>query len=222
MDTFKLLCKAYKDDCFSPKFMEYNEMLKKAEEEITVKMFKQHIVNEIALGRGSKLQNSLHNSLQNQKAELKAKLAKDHNNGYMFITINPKPSVSLNDFIKLLKKISSKTCFDKCLYVLEQRGDSAEHMGEGFHAHMLVKRNLNYKPTKLKTNVKNSCKKIVGNIHNEHQLNIQTIGEEFAKDKQNYIICDKTGDGKDKKQIIDKKWREQQKIDKYLGEIIFT
>ena len=184
--TFRILCEAYTGGD-TQQFIKYRDYLDKAEEEIVVKMMKEHLKNEIALGRGNKVQDSLHKSLQLQKQELKKQLSKKNNNGYMFITINPKPSVTLNDFRKLLKRISCKTCFDKCLYVLEQRGDDEEHMGKGYHAHMLVKRNLNYKPTKLKTNVKNTCVKYVGNIHNENQLNIQTIGEEFAQDKQNYI-----------------------------------
>jgi hypothetical protein len=203
------------------KFYKLNQMYMSAVKDITEKMMKTAIMNEVKLGKGEAFLVKMNNYIETQKVELKKQTAKKHNNGYMFITINPKPAVKLEDFRKLLKKISKKTCFEKCMYVLEQRGNNEENMGKGFHAHILVKRNLKYKPIKLKQNVKASCKNIVGNIHNDNQLNIQTIGEEFAKDKQQYIIGDKTGDGKSEKQNIDEKWRKTIGIEKYLGNIIF-
>jgi hypothetical protein len=124
--------------------------------------------------------------------------------------------------MKFCKKISTKTCFEKVMYVLEQRGAKISEMGKGIHCHMLVKRNLKYKPIKLIQNVKNSCKKIVGNIHNENQLNFRTVGEEYAKDKQDYITGVKTGDNKDKKQLIDKVFRKKEKIENFYGEKIFV
>lgn len=218
---FKLIAEEF--DVKNPiRFERLNQMYSNAVKEITEKMMKQAIMNEVKLGKGEQFLVKINNYIEEQKIELKKQTAKKHNNGYMFITINPKPSVQLKDFIKLLKKISKKTCFEKCMYVLEQRGKDSDEIGTGFHAHMLVQRNLQYKPIKLKQNIQNSCKKIVGNIHNDNQLNIQTVGEEFAKDKQQYIIGDKTGDGKDKKQDMDKIWRKEQGIGKYLGKIIFT
>jgi len=218
---FKLIATEF--DMEKPeKFYKLNQMYSTAVKDITEKMMRQAIMNEVKLGKGEQFLVKINNYIEEQKVELKKQTATKHNNGYLFITINPKPEVELKDFLKLLKKISCKTCFDECVYVLEQRGSDESSIGKGFHAHMLVRRNLSYKPIKLKQNVKNSCKKIVGNIHNENQLNLQTIGEDFAKDKQNYIIGNKTGDGKDIKQDYDKVWRKKEGIAKYLGNIIFT
>lgn len=226
METFRILCEAYKEDVFNSQFHEYNSMLKQAEHELTVGMMRTHIKNEIALKRGTKLQNALAASIASQKIELKKQQSILHNNGYLFITVNPKPEINLEAFRQFIAKISKKTCFEGSLYVLEQRGTMENNnLGKGFHAHILCSRNLNYKPTKCRTNVINSCKKMVGNIYNEHQLNIQIIGKEFAKDKKDYIIGIKTGSGKDEKQNADVVWRKHQNIEKFyeIGQkIIFS
>ena len=47
---------------------------------------------------------------------------------------------------------------------------------------------------------------------NNHQLNIQVIGDDFASDKREYMTGAKTGDGKDQKQIIDQHWRQAEQI----------
>jgi len=104
--------------------------------------------------------------------------------------------------------------------VLEQRGDTLENMGTGFHSHILFKRNLNYKPTKCITNLKNSLKKVVGDVNNQHQFNYKVIGSEFAQDKKKYIIGqNKTGDNKDQKQKTDLFWRKKEGIEEYLGDL---
>lgn len=150
-----------------------------------------------------------------------------YNNTHLWITINPKSSVSLADFQKFIAKIANKTCFTDYLYVLEQRGtlDSEEitSIGKGMHCHLLVKRNINYKPCKCITNIRNSAKRIVGNINHKNQLYIVTIGLDFAKDKKDYILGkNKTGVGADGvakivKQDADVIWRAKNNIDPYYG-----
>lgn len=154
---------------------------------------------------------------EKNKLKLKEKNAKKNNNQYMWLTINPKPDLSLADFRKVVDKISTKTCFADVLYTYEQRGSSTSSLGKGFHAHMLVKRNLKYKPIKLKQNIKYSCKRVVGNVNNDSQLNIQIVGEDYAKDKKEYILGVKNGDGKQAKQQLDPIWREKEKIERYYG-----
>lgn len=157
---------------------------------------------------------------ENNKKELKDQLAEKHCNKYIWITINPKPEIKLNQFIKLIKKITLKTCFTDYLAVLEQRGDTLATLGKGFHAHILFKRNLNYKPSKCIINLKNSLKKVVGNVNNQAQFNYKTIGTDFAKDKKKYIIGqNKTGENKDKKQEHDLIWRKKNYIGDYLGNL---
>lgn len=136
-------------------------------------------------------------------------LSKEHNNGYCFITVNPKPNTTLSDFQKIIEKAVERNIFTAFRYVYEQRGSCIEDKGKGFHCHILCKRNLNYKPSKVSSNLKNTFKKVT-NVDNPSLLNIQHIGEDFAKDKNEYIISVKTGKGKDVKQEIDVVWRQAE------------
>lgn len=154
---------------------------------------------------------------EKELAEKKQQLiSKEHNNGYIFITINPKPDVSLADFRKAVEKAAARNIFTECQYVYEQRGAMIAEMGKGFHCHMLCKRNLNYKPSKVANNIKNTFKDIT-NVGNPSLLNIQIIGDEFARDKVEYITGTKTGEDKDKKQDIDVLWRQAFGIDPFYG-----
>ena len=84
--------------------------------------------------------------------------AVEHNNGYCFITISPKATVELAKFKKQVEKAVARNMFESYLYVYEQRGKTIEEKGKGFHAHILVKRNLNYKPSKVVSNLQNTFK----------------------------------------------------------------
>lgn len=146
-------------------------------------------------------------------------LAKEHNNGYVFITINPKPQVSLEEFDRQVRKAIGRNMFDGVCAVYEQRGTNEEEIGKGFHAHILAKRNLDYKPSKVANNLKNTFKSVC-DVNNPALLNIQHIGEDFAQDKQDYILGIKTGEGKSIKQELDVVWRLKNDIKEYLGEKI--
>lgn len=154
------------------------------------------------------------------KMTLKENIAKDHNNGYCFITINPSPEITLTQLQEKVEKFVKRNMFDKYRYVYEQRGSTEENMGHGFHAHILLKRNLNYKPSKISVNTKNTFKGIT-QVDNPQILNIQHIGEDFAKDKDEYIDGVKTGEGKDQKQAIDKIFRQKNNLESIYGEKFF-
>lgn len=139
-------------------------------------------------------------------------VAKEHNNLYCFITINPNPSVALNTFHDKIEKFVNRNMFQGYKYVLEQRGATDDEAGKGFHAHILLKRNLDYKPSKVSGNTKNSFKGIT-KVDNPEILNIQHIGTDFAKDKDEYITGVKTGEAKDVKQEIDKLWRVKNNLE---------
>jgi hypothetical protein len=142
--------------------------------------------------------------------------AKEHNNGFCFITISPKESVSLANFKKTVEKAVARNMFTSYLYVYEQRGKNTDEKGKGFHAHILVKRNLNYKPSKVANNLKNTFKDMT-NVNNPQLLNIQHIGNDFAKDKVEYITSLKTDEGKDVKQEIDVIWRQAEDLLPFYG-----
>lgn len=150
------------------------------------------------------------------KGKIKENVAKEHNNGYCFITISPKEDYEFSKFYDKVKKFVERNMFLQYRYVLEQRGVKDEDAGKGFHAHILVKRNLDYKPSKIALNSKNTFKDVC-NVNNPKILNIQHIGEEFAKDKDEYMTGVKTGEGKDEKQAIDIIWRKANNIESVYG-----
>lgn len=154
--------------------------------------------------------------LKEKKQEL---ISKDHNNGYCFITINPPDDVSLKVFKTAVEKLVARNIYKESIYVFEQRGTSCEDMGKGRHCHLLCKRNLMYKPSKVAELTKNTLKNLV-DVKNPALLNIQHIGEDYAKDKIEYITGVKTGEGKDLKQEIDIPWRESEGLDPYYGNIL--
>ena len=154
------------------------------------------------------------------KGKLKEQLAVEHNNGYCFITISPKDSVNLEEFIEKVHKYVQRNMFRKSRYVFEQRGKTEAEAGKGFHAHILFKRNLDYKPSKIRVNSLNTWKNMCSCTDNT--FNVKHIGEEFAKDKDEYMTGVKTGEDKDLKQAIDIIWRKANNIESVYGEEFFT
>lgn len=208
---------------------ELNNEYQQARREIRNQMMRKIIKNEITLGKEDKFMTDMHNMLEEQKQQLKERTARKNNNSYLWVTVNPKPDVDLETFKSVVEKLVKKTCIDDYLYVYEQRGttedeyssdNDEDYLGKGFHSHILIKRNLNYKPCKLITNIKNTCKHIVGNVNNNNQLNMQIIGEEFAEDKKTYILGkQKTGEGKFIKQAMDEIWRKKYNLKQYYNNV---
>ncbi len=152
------------------------------------------------------------------KQQLKVKLSQEHNNGYLFITINPKcelnekhTRIHIMHFEKKIIKFINRNFCDDAWAVIEQRGDSDSSCGKGYHVHMEIKRNLNYRPSDIIKGVKNTFKEYC-NVKNPNLLTCQTHGEDYHKDKLEYIQGVKTGEGKDKKQEIDKTFRKKYNL----------
>lgn len=191
---------------------ELSELINKEMKDLYKRKIRQLLEQEYNLDQlGGKLKDIRGAIVENKESRSKLN-ARQNNNAYLWITINPKPSIAFPDFQKKITKLVNRSMFDACEYVFEQRGTSIEEAGKGFHAHVLATRNMKYKPSKCISNVKNTCKTLVGNVNNNAQLNIQIIGEDFAADKREYMTGVKTGEGKDLKQIIDKSWREHMEI----------
>lgn len=153
------------------------------------------------------------------KDKMKEKLAIDHNNGYCFITVNPKDTVVLADFVEKVHKYVERQMFRKVRYVFEQRGKTSAEAGKGFHVHILAKRNLDYKPSKIRVNSINTWKNMCS--CSDSTFTVQHIGEDFAKDKDEYMNGVKTGEDKDVKQAIDKIWRPAHNLENVYGEKFF-
>ncbi len=151
------------------------------------------------------------------KMELKEAVAKAHNNGYVFVTINPDKDCTLQKFETLVDKFAKRNMFKSYRYVFEQRGTTEEEAGKGLHAHILLKRNLDYKPCLVTKNSKNTFKSIA-KVDNPAILNIQHIGADFAKDKDEYMTQVKDDELKAEKQVIDKFFRNKMNLKHVYGD----
>ena len=150
---------------------------------------------------------------QRNRERLKELNAEKHKNSFLWVTINPKQSIKLCDFVKQVAKIAKYSCFTGYSYVFEQRGTLGEkNIGKGFHSHLLLQRNLAYKPSKCKQKIQRGCAKLVGNINNHNQLNFAIIGKDFAIDKYTYISAAKKISKQDK-QIGDVQFRKNNNLE---------
>ena len=155
-----------------------------------------------------------HDNIKLQQ-QLKEQTAKEHNNGYLFITINPKITTITEENIKIFEKsiikFINRNFIEQAWAVIEQRGTTEEIAGQGYHAHIELRRNLNYRPSDIIKGAKNTFKKYC-DVKNPSLLNCQIHGEDFHKDKLEYIEGVKTGEGKDKKQEIDITFRKKYNL----------
>lgn len=209
----QLITTHYKD---SPELMqEYSQMFFEEKKDLQRRKIKKILEQQYYLGTLGNLFNGML-KIENDNVQKKKRMtAVAHNNLFLFITVNPKPKIPFEDFKKKMEKLANRNIFNNALYVYEQRGSTEEEAGKGFHCHMLCERNLNYKPTKVVSCIKNTCKSLC-NVKDKRVLNIQLIGEEFMNDKRQYILGhNKTGEGKSVKQNIDDYWRKKNNLNNH-------
>jgi hypothetical protein len=200
-ELFKLICSQPMDT-----FLEYQALYHQEKTELTKRKIKQILEQNYKLDSLGEFQSCLKTLIKHQDGKLKLKLAKLHHNGWVWITVNPKPTIKLEEFKTKIEKLVHRKMFNGVEYAFEQRGISENDI-KGYHVHILAQRNLNYKPYNLKKNIINTCKSLVTDPASNHLINIQIIGDDFAKDKEQYFKGLKTGEGKSAKQEIDKIWR---------------
>ncbi len=163
-------------------------LLQSEEEALFKRKIKGVLEQEYQLDRLGPILKNIKTLSVNNSQLLKEKNALLHNNGYLWVTINPDPKVPLEQFMKIINKITTYSCFSQWEFVIEQRGTIAKkNIGHGFHAHLLFKRNLSYKPKDLIFKIKRGAKNLVKDVNNNHQLNFAVIGDDFAKDKITYM-----------------------------------
>jgi hypothetical protein len=129
---------------------------------------------------------------------------------WYFITINPRDDVTIVDFMTKIFKITNWKIFKKGYYVYEQRGDSMDTIGKGFHCHILVEDyTIEYKRliTRLEASFKMICMQPYKNT-----INVVRKKPEHAKETlEEYMRGDKQDDKLDKVNY-DKIWRRRNSI----------
>lgn len=135
---------------------------------------------------------------------------------YMWITVSPRPDVSLQDFHKAIKKYVSKKPITSYLYVIEQRGETVEDI-HGFHSHILITHKYT-RPSDLQREAISTFKNVCNcepdkNSHWFHILNIlPNDTDEDVERRKEYILGTKKDDTKQQKQEIDKIFRLQNNL----------
>lgn len=136
---------------------------------------------------------------------------------YSFIMINPHPQASLTEFKQTLDKAMKKTFIKKSLYVIEQRGESMEELGKGFHAHILINKG-DHRFSHMSREFANTFKKLC-DVSNPHCFNVSLCKPTDLYKRQNYMISRKSDATKWIKQDFDVIFRKERFLQPYYGEL---
>jgi len=139
---------------------------------------------------------------------------------YVFITVNPRPDVPLSDFKKAVDKSVQKTFIKKSLHVIEQRGESMDTLGKGFHTHILIDKG-DYRISHLKREFARTFGKLT-DVSNPCCFNIDFCKKEDIKKRQNYMLGWKKDETKHLKQVHDRPFRKKFLIKDYYGSLFDT
>ncbi len=158
---------------------------------------------------------SMSELLEYQK-ELVTKKAETKGSLVLWLTINPKNTIKLKDFMLKVDKFAKRKMFTKYFYVFEQRGRNRDEVGKGFHCHLLLWRCLSYPPSKIITNSKNTFKNICF-VNRFEIFNYHYLAPKMIEDKLKYITEQKYSDDKKLKQSFDSLWRVNNNINSYYS-----
>lgn len=151
--------------------------------------------------------NNIIKEIQDVRLSLGEKLEK--NNPYIWLCVNPGPTVTFNDFKLLVNKMITKVWIKSYVYVYEQRGINEMEVGKGFHLHAIIKRPDDKKPSHCVRELSNTFKKCC-DTSNFHFFQTKFIDEDEYRRKLEYILGTKESTSenqKDLKQAMDKVFR---------------
>lgn len=162
--------------------------------------------------------------IQNEVAELfqkheDRKIAKlrelkniEINKEWYFLTVNPKPDITLKEFMKTIQKALVKKWITYYIFVIEQRGETENELGKGFHTHIIFNKGI--KHCKIVKEMSNTFKNMC-DVSNFHLFNIKNIGDEEKARKIEYITGTKADDAKHLKQQMDIIFRKKENLKSY-------
>lgn len=134
---------------------------------------------------------------------------------WLFITINPKDGISVEDFKNKILSLSKWKVFQKGSFVLEQRGENNDELGKGKHAHIMIekysierKRLIN----RLETTFKNFCDKPY-----ENTINVKRKSPEHGRETLDEYMNGLKQEDKLLKVENDIQWRKKY----YLQDIYY-
>lgn len=136
---------------------------------------------------------------------------------YLWLTVNPSPETNLSTFIQIVQKMLQKKWIQSYVYVYEQRGQSEEELGKGFHLHAIIKKPEDKSPAHCIRELASTFKKVC-DTSNYHLFYTKWIGQEEYIRKLEYILGQKEStleNNKEQKQAMDKIWRNARSIEPY-------
>lgn len=136
---------------------------------------------------------------------------------FIFLTVNPKPSVNLLELKKAVEKCHTKKWIAEFAYAYEQRGIIP---GEypGIHVHSIIK----YREKKLseiKREIQNTFKNLIGNAKH---CDIKVLITKFLPDKEKYIQGLKGDEEKFAKSLNDINMRKDYGLDRIYSNYNYT
>lgn len=198
----------------NPQHVSFHNNLKKAQTEFEFQQLKRILREEFHLGINlTPKQILIKEHLEYLKLKKREFNADKRNDKYIWLTINPPPKnmkdVNPLTFVKDIQQLLKKTCIVAHEFCIEKFTKSGEHI----HAHILIERNLKYKPCLIKQKLlRTPFRKKYFTSHKitDNNFNFQKIGKDFKKDKEKYLR-DKTG-YKDPLRQKDIEWRKKHNI----------
>lgn len=138
-------------------------------------------------------------------AELKNGTVRSH----AFVTINWKPGTTPRDTVRILDNVFQKNWINKYLISYEQRGETVEDCGNGYHNHVILYNVDDKAKSQIQREIFNTCKSMVGSkLH----IHVDKIPTSWLKDKEDYINGIKWDSAKDAKIAIDKIFRKNYNL----------
>lgn len=135
---------------------------------------------------------------------------------YIFLTINPNPHITLLDFLGKINKMMTKKWITNYLYVFEQRGETLEELGKGFHFHLILEKPKTKKYSEMLRELANSANAVTDSS-NYNFFNIKNISEEEKERKIKYLTGRKADDSKHLKQDMDIIFRKNNNLLSYYN-----
>jgi len=151
---------------------------------------------------------------QERYAYLAAQQSKKLN--YIFLTINPNPLITLQEFISVITKMMTKPWIEQYLYAYEQRGETLEECGGGFHFHAIIEKPSNKSYIHILNEFKSSGNKVC-NTSCIKFFNIKQMSEEEKTRKIPYIVGRKADPSKWLKQDMDIPFRQRNNLLSYYN-----
>lgn len=141
---------------------------------------------------------------------------------YMWLCCNPNPLVTFDEFMKIVRKAMTKSWLTDShyLWVIEQRGETEDEAGKGFHFHALFVKPDNKKYCEVIREMASTFNKATDTSCISF-YRLQGVSEEEFKRKIGYITALKADDKKHLKQSIDRLWRPKVGLEQYYSSIDF-